>query len=181
MAVSTTQLSERLARIEASRARNAGKIALHVGEAEVYVTSLEALRPREGGARRLMRNALYPLSFVAAFAVGAASLPISTAVRARIVPYPSVAEAPAGDAPMIVAMVLGLMVSLVLAQALRFRAKELATAQAAGVWAAFCTLHNLAFWLPDLSALLFTPEWVALQQHMTLPGTAMFRGLVFQF
>lgn len=179
MTVSTTNFSDRLARIERTRASHAGSFALHVGEAEVYVKSLEALRPREGGARRLMRNALYPLSFVMAFGLGALALPISTAIRARLVPFPAAAEAPTGDAPLILAMVLGMMVSFVLTQAFRLRAKELTLAQSAGVWAALCLMHNLAFWLPDLSAMLFTPEWVALQTQIAQPDTFMFRGLIF--
>lgn len=181
MSVSTTNFSDRLARIEQTRLRHAGTIALHVGDQEVYVRSLEALKPRESAGSRILHNILYPLSFVIAFAIGAVSLPISVAIRARIVAFPGVEEAATGDAPLLLALALGMMTSFVLSQAFRLGSKELATAQAIGVWAAVCTLHNLAFWMPDLSALVFTPEWVSLQTHLATPDTIMFRGLVFQF
>lgn len=181
MSVSTTNFSERLARIETSRSRHAGTIALHVGEREVYVRSLESMRVRESLGKRILGNALYPLSFIFAFAVGAMALPISVAIRARVSPFPAAVDAATGDAPLIVSMVLGMMTSVVLSQLFRMRAKELATAQAVGVWAAVSLMHNLAFWMPDLSSLLFTPEWVALQTHIAMPDSFMFRGLVFQF
>lgn len=179
MAISSASFNERLARIEAESRRSKGMITLHVGDQEVRVQAVGQLKKPEKRSRTLLRNALFPIGFVAAFVLGMLSVAISTAVRMQLVAVPSAQElAQAGDAPMIIGGVIALATSFGLAQIVRLNSKLFGAAQTVGVIAGISLLHNLAFWEPELSAQLFSPEWVALQEHTTQPDSLIFRGVI---
>lgn len=179
MAISSASFNERLERIEAESRRSKGMITLHVGEQELHVRSLGALQKPAGRGLTLLRNALFPLGFVAAFALGMLSVAVSTAVRMQVSVVPSAQDiAQAGDAPMLLGGFIALATSLGFAQVFRLNSKIYSGAQLAGVIAGISLLHNLAFWQPELSALLFSPDWVALQEQIAEPDSLMFRGLI---
>lgn len=182
MTVSATSFNERLARIEAQHGRTKGRVVLHVGSEEVLVRSLSALGKATKPHRTFLANALYPIGFVAAFGLGMVSVVVSTAVKLRMMPLPSAEELrTAGDSPMILGAIVAIATSLGLAQLLRLNSKVLSSAQTAGVLAAIMTLHNVAFWDPDLAAQLFTPDWVKLQEQVAVPDSLIFRGIVVPF
>jgi hypothetical protein len=176
-----TDFDARLARIAHGKQYAAGHMRLHVGEREVLVRSLRDLQPGEAKARSVLRNAAYPLSFVAAFGVGMLSLAVSTAVRMALAPPSMQALQTPGDQTQLIGGVIAIATSFGIAQLFRLNSKELGAAQTAGVFAALMTLHNIAFWQPELAAKVFTPAWVEAQQRGAVPDSLMFRGLVVPF
>lgn len=179
MAISSASFNERLARIEAETRRSKGMITLHVGDQELRVRSIGAHKMPVRRGAMLLRNALFPFGFVAAFGLGMFSVAVSTAVRMQVTVMPSAQElAQAGDAPMILGAFIALATSMGFAQIFRLNSKAFSMAQTLGVIAGIGLLHNLAFWQPDLSALMFSPDWVALQEQVAQPDSLMLRGLV---
>ncbi|TMV92977.1 hypothetical protein FGG78_06750 [Thioclava sp. BHET1] len=168
MSLASTNFSERLARIEKTSARGKSGVVLHVGDQELRVRSLEALR-RSQTKTVCAPRAIHPLAFPVAIVIGMAGAALSVALRARfmtpeltamIQDYSGIS---AFGAALVLAMVLGAM--------LRLSAMRLVLWQALGVMLALASLHNLAFWRPELSAQVFTPHWVAQQMAGQNPRT----------
>lgn len=180
MTISTASFNDRLARIEAQQRATKGKFVLHVGEKEVLVRSLESTRKPQSRARTLLGNALFPLAFVGAFALGILAVVVSNIVRFQLMGVPGAAQLQsAGDAPMILGVVVSMAASMGLAEMFRLNSKVFTPAQSMGVMAGVTMLHNLAFWAPDLAAKAFTADWVALQQQIAAPNSLIFRGVIF--
>lgn len=179
MAISSASFNERLARIDAESRRSKGMITLHVGDQELRVRSVGKLQKPTSRGLTLLRNALFPFGFVAAFGLGMLSVAVSTAVRMQVTVVPSAQElAQAGDAPMILGAFIALATSFGFAQIFRLNSKVFTGAQSLGVIAGIGLLHNLAFWQPELSALLFSPDWVTLQAQVAQPDSLMLHGLI---
>jgi len=184
MTISTTSFNERLARIEAHQRQCKGKVTLHIGEREVQVRSgspIWEMKPQSRGGA-LVRNVLYPVSFVGAFVLGVISVVVSSAVRFHFAAVPTAEQLnAAGDSQMILGGIIAMIASMGFAMLFRLNSRVLTPAQSAGVLAGVSTLHNLAFWVPDLATQLFTPDWVALQQQIAMPDSLIFRGLIVPF
>ncbi|MCE5972314.1 hypothetical protein LZA78_02255 [Sinirhodobacter sp. WL0062] len=180
MSVSTTTFAERLKRIEEGRENAKGNIILHVGDNEMRVRSLEEVR-RPSRVRELLQGALYSLNLVWAFLIGLFAVAFVVALQAHMFTLPQTASEMFGDGQIILSMALGTSFAYVLRWILRLRGRSLNVVQLVAVGFAVCSLHNLAFWMPELSAVLFTPKWVEMYQASAAPDTFVFRGTVIGF
>lgn len=182
MTVSSASFNERLARIEASKGRAKGAMVLHVGEEALRVRSLRSLRPRKSIAKRVAGLCSGPLRLVAALGLGATAFVVVTVIKTIFFSVPSAQEwSSQTDASYLLAVAAAVCMSMLVAQIFQLNSAQLGAVQVLGVIAAMLTLHNLAFWHPDLCKRLFSPEWVLLQQAVAQPDTLMYRGFVLPF
>ncbi|PYF12970.1 hypothetical protein C8J30_101354 [Rhodobacter viridis] len=169
----------RLDRIAQNKAAATGRIRLHVGDQEVFVRSLESLKPRETIAVGLLRNLAHLISFVLAFGLGMLAYALSTAARMQLTDPTAKDPILAGfESNELLGGLLALAISLGLAQVFRLSSRTLGAAQTAGVFAAIVSLHNLAFWTPELASMVFTPNWVETKHASAVPNSLIYRSLV---
>jgi len=171
--------NERLNRIAQNKAASTGRMRLHVGDREVLVRSLDSLKPRETPVIGMIRNLSHVMSFVLAFGLGMLTYAVSTAVRMQLTDPTAKDPISAGFASNeLLGGFLALAISLGLAQVFRLSSRTLSAAQTAGVFVAIVSLHNLAFWTPELASILFTPNWVETNHASAVPNSLIYRGLV---
>lgn len=162
----------RIARIQSGNTNTKG--TLFVGTDEQHrIGRAEAKKMTKTG--EVARNALYPLSLLGAFGLGLLSVAFGSYARFHVADGWRALDDP--DLEMLVALVMGMLVSFVLSQMFRLTSKEHAGMQGAGVFVMVCAFHNLAHWVPRPMELAFSPEYVARIQAEAPPNSARFRGV----
>lgn len=168
----------RVARINSGAASS--KRTLYVGMDESYVIPEGFGRNRDraaaGGA---LRNALLPLSVALAFGIGFLSHGLALAARFHLVGLPRVKDSP--DIEMLTQFMLGFLLALLCARALRLRGAGPNLARSLGVVAGVLCFHNLVHLWPEEAARVFSQLWVADILTATKAHSILFRGLSFVF
>ena len=116
-----------------------------------------------------IENAKYPLSFVVAFLVGAISILIARYVSSVMVGVPQ-ADADM-DTQMIIDGVLAGVIVWFLRMAIKSDDKEMLAAQSVGIWVALTMMHNLVHLVPDMWAVIYGADWVAMILETTSPSS----------
>lgn len=132
------------------------------------------VRAKSSRISRGFHNALYPLSVIAAFFVGVLSILIVRHVRFHLL-----GEIDAQSWTFVGDILIAMGGTWAIMQLLRFNDKVYKAAQTLGVFFAFLTMHNLAFWAPNVMSFLFSPDWVAWQQENAQPNSLYWRGAYF--
>lgn len=174
MAISNTSFAERLQRIDQRKDLRETRLMLHVGNQEVDAGA-RAPRKRITRSRELLGNLGYVLSFVGAFCLGVIALPIGLFVRNTLAPMGADAEFDLGY--LALSGVISLVIAFVLAEMFRITKGLHKTAQTIGIFLAISLIHNLAWWFPITSTILFGEGWVQMQIYNTEPNTLKFREL----
>lgn len=174
MAISNTSFSERLARINQRKVLLETRRILHVGEQEVDAGA-RAHGKRARRLRALAGNLGYLLGVIGAFLLGVIALPIGLFVRNIFNPLGTNSTLDLGY--LLLSGAISLVIAFVLAEMFRITKGIHKTAQTIGVFLAFSLVHNLAWWFPVTSTLVFGEGWVQMQLYTTEPGTLKFRGL----
>lgn len=168
--------ARRVARINSGAASS--KRTLFVGTDESYVIPLRQSQGRKPAGSAL-RNALEPLSLILAFGLGIAAHGLAMVARFHLVGLPKVKASP--DLEMLTQFVLGFLLALVCAKALRLTGPSQQLVRSLGVVAAVLLAHNLVHAYPEELGRVFTPLWVADVVTSTKPHSLLFRGLSFTF
>jgi len=171
--------ARRVARINSGAASS--KRTLFVGADESYVIPVnygKAAQPRPRPATAL-HNAMEPLSLVLAFAIGIAAHGLAMVARFHLAGLPRVKASP--DLEMLTQFVLGFLLALICARALRMRGSAQQIARSMGVVAAVLLFHNIVHLYPEELGRVFSPLWVADMVTSTKPQSVLFRGLSFVF
>lgn len=177
MVQGNASFNARLSRIAQNNAASTGRMRLHVGEREMLVRSVQSVHPNPSRVRRGLKNLLYLLCFPGAFAVGAIAFVVVMVVRVKLLPSSEIGimdlEGMFND---LICAGGAFLVSVVVGSKIRLKSPDLAAAQSAGTLLMMCTLHNLAFWEPQLAASLFSKTWVEVQKQTNMPNTLAYRG-----
>ncbi|AQS48287.1 MULTISPECIES: hypothetical protein [Thioclava] len=177
MTISSASFNDRLARIEKTRKSAKGRIQLHIGDQEAWVTNDSAMLRRVIAKPRHSRLAVFKV--LPALMVGAIGMMIVTALKMRFL-TPELAEK-VGSNPDLVLVVAAVLTAFGLGMVLRLASVKLMAVQLLGVALAFVGLHNIAFWEPDMAALAFTPDWVEQQTAQFEPRTLRYAETTIRF
>ena len=169
--------ARRVARINSGAASS--KRTLFVGMDESYVIPPKPGHSRTTTVGTTLRNALGPLSLLVAFGIGAVAHGLAMVARFHLVGLPKVKASP--DLEMLTQFVLGFLLALVCAKALRMKGPSQQVARSIGVVAAVLLAHNLVHAYPEAAGRVFTPLWVADVVTSTKPHSILFRGLSFVY
>ncbi len=171
--------ARRVARINSGVASS--KRTLFVGVDESYVIPVGFGRAGKAGnvSGGTLRNALEPLSLILAFGLGVVAHGLAMVARFHLVGLPKVKATP--DLEMLTQFVLGFLLALVCARALRLRGSSQQLARSIGVVAAVLLFHNIVHAYPEETGRVFSPLWVADVVTSTKPHSFLFRGLSFAF
>lgn len=135
----------------------------------------KAQKRRGQKSREMAHNAIYPLSFVGAFALGVVMVFVLQFVRYQLNPNSIHSDTFVLDAVFAMAGVwaLGIM--------FRLKEKEFRAAQGVGVFVTISLIHNLAFWAPDTMETVFNENWVAVREEVATPNSLMLMGTYIPF
>lgn len=175
MAISNTSFAERLQRLDQRKDLHETRLVFHVGNQEVDAGA-RAPRKRITRSREIAGNFAYLMSIVGAFALGAIALVVGLFVRNTLAPMGADAEFDLGY--LALSGVISLVIAFVLAEMFRITKGVHKTAQTIGIFIAISLIHNLAWWFPVTSTILFGEGWVQMQLLNTEPDTFKFRELV---
>jgi hypothetical protein len=178
MAASSQQadFAARIARIQSGA--SSSKHTIFVGMDDSFEMPERRRGSRNAPAAGLA-NALYPLSVLAVLGLGVMSHGLAMVARFWLSGLPKVRQNP--DVEMLTQFVLGFLVALLIARALKIKARELALARSIGVVLAVLLFHNAVHLWPDLFARLFSPIWVADVLSFTEPRSVFLRGISLTF
>lgn len=168
--------ARRVARINSGAASS--KRTLFVGMDETYVIPVKPGKARKSAGSSLS-NAMVPLSLILAFGIGAVAHGLAMVARFHLIGLPKVKASP--DMEMLTQFVLGFLLALVCAKALKLKDPAQQVARSLGVVAAVLLSHNLVHAYPEEAGRVFTPLWVADVVTSTKPHSLLFRGLSFTF
>lgn len=125
----------------------------------------------------IVGNLFYPLTIVFAFALGMVSV-----VLGRLARYHAAgADNPELDVDMLLAMDVGMaaMVAFALRMMFNLDSKVHMSAKTAGIMVMVATMHNAVHAYPEMTALVFSEDYVAQTIEFTEPKTVIFRGMTF--
>ena len=169
--------ARRVARINSGAASS--KRTLFVGMDESYVIPLKQGRGKKVADGSSLRNAMAPLSLILAFGIGVLAHGLALVARFHAIGLPKIKASP--DVEMLTQFVLGFLLALMCAKALRLRGPSQQLARSLGVVAAVLLAHNLAHAYPEEVGRVLSPLWVADVVTATKPHSLLFRGLSFPF
>lgn len=168
--------ARRVARIASGEAT--GKRTLFVGTDESFLLP-ERVRGKPAAPSSILTNALGPLSIPLALALGLACHGLAMVARAQVTGLPRMADSP--DVEMLTQFVLGFLLSLICARALRLTSGPQKVARSLGVVIGVMTFHNLVHLWPDQMALVLTDLWVWDVITHTKAQSILLRGISFAF
>lgn len=169
--------ARRVARINSGAASS--KRTLFVGMDESYVIPLKQGHGQKASAGSSLRNAMAPFSLVLAFGIGVVAHGLALVGRFHSIGLPKVKASP--DVEMLTQFVLGFLLALICAKALRLKAPSQQLARSLGVVAAVLLAHNLVHAYPEEAGRVMSPLWVADVVTSTKPHSVLLRGLSFPF
>jgi hypothetical protein len=167
----------RIARVEKNIA--GAKQLLWVGMDEVYAMPRRERKPRATGARAAFLNAMYPLSMVAAVALGAVSHGLGQVARYHVQGMPDPKANP--DIETLVQVILGIVISIALGYVFRLQSKSFMTLKSTGVVFGVLFFHNAVHLYPKAFSVVTSPMWVNYVVTHTQPHSMMWRGISFVF
>ena len=169
------EFAARLARIEKSVA--SARQLLFVGVDEVYWMPRRDRRARPSRGRAFLGNLLYPVSLVAAVALGALSHGLGQVVRFHVQGMPDRAANP--DIEMLVQIILGIVLSMVLGLALGLNSKAFTALKSVGVVLGLLLFHNAVHLWPRPFAQVTSEIWVNQIVSHTKVYSLVWRGIGF--
>ena len=170
-----SDFAARLARIERNIASSTQ--LLFVGVDEVYQMPRRDRKPKPSRGRVLVSNVLYPVSMVAAVALGAVSHALGQVARYQVQGMPDLKANP--DIESLVQIILGIIISMVLGYFLGLNSRAFTTLKSTGVVIGVLFMHNAVHLYPKLFAALTSEIWVnQIVQHTKL-YSIMWRGICF--
>ncbi|KEO59319.1 hypothetical protein [Thioclava indica] len=156
MSLASTNFTDRLSRIESSQKRLKGGVVLHVGDAELKVRSISELR--RVVPQKQKSTGFRPFAFLGATVLGVFGVVAALALREHFM-TPQIADL-IKDYPNLAVSGTALLIAMIVGFFLRLTSTKLITFQIIGIFLALATLHNLAFWQPEIAAQVFSPNWV---------------------
>jgi len=167
----------RIARIEKSMA--ASTQMLFVGVDEAYVMPRRERRVVPSGAAALFGNLMYPVSLVAAVALGAVSHSVGQVLRFHVQGLPDRSTNP--DIETLVQIILGIAISIALGYVLRLSSRAFTTLKSGGVVLGVLFGHNAVHLWPHLFAGVTSEMWVNQMITQTEFYSLAWRGISFVF
>jgi len=177
MSLASTNFSDRLSRIESSQKRLKGGVVLHVGDNEMRVRSVSELR--RAVAQEKTTTGFRPFAFLGATVLGTFGVVVALALRERIL-TPQIA-ALINNHPQLAVFGAALLSAMIVGFFLRLTSVKLLAFQIAGILLTMATLHNLAFWQPQIAAQVFSRDWVAHQTATHAARTVIFGQTTIPF
>ncbi len=134
-------------------------------------------RKRPSRWREIMGNTLYPLSIIFAFILGMIAVLVGRLARYHI----GGADNPDLDVDILLAMDVGMaaMVAFALRMMFSLESKVHMSAKTMGIMATVATMHNAVHIYPEMTAIIFSEEYVKHTLEYTNPNTVIFRGMEF--
>ncbi|WP_371168675.1 hypothetical protein [Aliiroseovarius sp. 2305UL8-7] len=122
-------------------------------------------------------NLAYPATVLGAFLLGLTAVFVSRYIRFHI----GMGGLAGDDADMMMLVDggMGVAVGIALKQLFHMEGKEFQSAQAVGVFAMICVMHNFVHWAPTLFDRIFSPQWTAMVITSTDPNSILLAGTSF--
>lgn len=164
----------RLARVKHNLASS--RQLLFVGVDEVYSMPRRDRKPRPSTVKALLGNVMYPVSMVAALALGALSHGLGQVARFHVQVMP---DAASPDIEMLVQVMLGIVIAMVLGLALRLNSTAFTMLKSVGVVLGLLMFQNAVHLWPRHFAALTSEPWVTQIISHTKPFSILWRGISF--
>lgn len=116
----------------------------------------------------LLRRLMYPLGFIAAFALGIGAVFLSRFVQYRLVGLPGQAQGSASD---IIGFVIAGGAVFLISFLVKGNGKEFASVSAVAMLMTTFTFHNAVWAYPGWFENVYGPEWVDFIQDITEPSS----------
>lgn len=152
---------------------------LWVGMDEVYSMPRRERKVRVTGFRAFVRNAMYPVSMVAAVVLGAVSHCIGQITRFHVQGLPDLKANP--DIEMLIQVILGIVISMALGYMFRLHSKGFTTLKSTGAVIGVLFLHNAVHQFPQMFAQATSALWVNQMISHTQAHSMLWRGISFVF
>ena len=165
----------RLARVKHNLASS--RQLLFVGVDEVYSMPRRDRKSKPSTGKALLGNVMYPVSMVAALALGAVSHGLGQVARFHVQGMPDLSANP--DIEMLVQIMLGIVISMILGLALRLNSREFTALKSVGVVLGLLIFHNAVHLWPRHFAALTSELWVNQIVSHTKPFSIVWRGISF--
>ena len=169
------EFAARIARIERNVASS--RQLLFVGVDEVYSMPRRDRKPKPSRGKAFLGNLMYPVSLVAAVALGAVSHGLGQIARFHIQGMPDRAANP--DIEMLVQITLGIFISVVLGLVLRLNSKAFLTLKSVGVVLGLLLFHNAVHLWPRHFVQATSEIWVNQIVSQTKLYSVVWRGISF--
>ena len=158
---SQTNFQERIQRISKEKERTKAKVsAAH----------------RTSKTRQLLINAKYPLSICAAAFSGLAAVFLVRYLRFQLMGPEEISN---GIAVFALDAILAIAGCMAVKELFRMHSPEFKAAQGVGVFIMVITMHNFAFWAPNLMSSAFSRDWVVAQETYAMPNSILLGGHYF--
>lgn len=172
-----SDFAARVARVKTNTAE--ARQLLFVGVDEIYSMPRRERKAYVSGFRAVLRNAMYPVSMVAAVLLGVASHCIGQIARYHVQGLPDLKANP--DIETLGQVILGIVISIALGYVFRLQSKSFATLKSTGAVIGVLFMHNAVHLYPKAFAVVTSGLWVNQVVSHTQPHSMLWRGISFVF